>query len=67
MPSVLYESGFITNSEEAQRLASPEGRARFAEVMARAIRIYFVRQREDLLEQPPVTIEPASDADTGEG
>ena len=67
VPSVLYESGFITNSEEAQRLASPEGRARFAEVMARAIRIYFVRQREDLLEQPPVTIEPASDADTGEG
>lgn len=55
IPSVLYESGFITNSAEAQRLASPEGRARFAEVMARAIRIYFIRQREDLLEQPPVT------------
>ena len=26
--------------------ASPEGRARFAEVMARAIRIYFARQQE---------------------
>jgi len=61
VPSVLYESGFITNSDEAQRLSSPEGRARFAEVMARAIRIYFVRQREDLLEQPPVTSENASE------
>ncbi|WP_454596895.1 N-acetylmuramoyl-L-alanine amidase family protein [Qipengyuania sp. SM2507] len=61
VPSVLYESGFITNSDEAQRLSSPEGRARFAEVMARAIRIYFIRQREDLLEQPPVTSENASE------
>lgn len=67
VPSVLYESGFITNSDEAQRLASPEGRARFAEVMARAIRIYFIRQREDLLEQPSVASETASDATGEEG
>ncbi|WP_366932965.1 N-acetylmuramoyl-L-alanine amidase [Erythrobacter sp.] len=46
VPSVLFESGFITNETDAQRLASPEGRARFAEVMARAIRIYFARQQE---------------------
>ena len=45
-PSILIESGFITNEEDAQRLASPEGRTRFAEVMARAIRIYFARQLE---------------------
>lgn len=44
VPSVLYESGFVTNPEEAARLASPEGRKRFAEVMARAIRIYFARE-----------------------
>ena len=44
VPSVLYESGFVTNPEEAARLASPEGRQRFAEVMARAIRIYFARE-----------------------
>lgn len=44
VPSVLYEAGFITNAEDAERLASPAGRARFAEVMARAIRIHFVRQ-----------------------
>ncbi|OBX20343.1 N-acetylmuramoyl-L-alanine amidase [Erythrobacter sp. QSSC1-22B] len=61
VPSVLYESGFITNREEAQRLASPEGRAGFAEVMARAIRIYFIRQREDLLEQPSGDSETTSE------
>ena len=44
VPSVLYESGFVTNPEDAARLASPEGRQRFAEVMARAIRIYFARE-----------------------
>jgi len=44
VPAVLYESGFITNPEEAERLASDAGRARFANVMARAIRIYFARQ-----------------------
>ncbi|MBX7502839.1 N-acetylmuramoyl-L-alanine amidase [Qipengyuania sp. YG27] len=45
VPSVLFESGYITNEAEAQRLASPAGRARFAKVMARAIRIYFARQQ----------------------
>lgn len=46
VPSVLFESGFITNADEAARLSSPEGRRRFAEAMARAIRIYFARQQE---------------------
>ena len=44
VPGVLYESGFITDPEEAARLASPEGRRQFAEVLARAIRIYFARK-----------------------
>lgn len=43
-PSVLFESGFISNEADAQRLASEEGREAFAEVMARAIRIYFLRR-----------------------
>lgn len=42
--SVLYEAGFVTNPEDADRLASPEGRERFATVMARAIRIHFARE-----------------------
>lgn len=44
VPSVLYEAGFVTNPEDADRLASPEGRERFATAMARAIRIHFARQ-----------------------
>jgi N-acetylmuramoyl-L-alanine amidase len=44
VPSVLYESGFISNEADAQRLSSPAGQQRFAGVMARAIRIYFARQ-----------------------
>lgn len=47
VPSVLYEAGFISNPAEAERLSSPEGRERFAAVMARAIRIYFARQSAD--------------------
>lgn len=44
MPSVLFESGYISNPEEAAMLASPEGRANFAKVTAQAIRAYFARQ-----------------------
>jgi N-acetylmuramoyl-L-alanine amidase len=43
VPSVLFESGFITNQQEAERLASPEGRASFAQAIARAILAYFAR------------------------
>ena len=45
VPSVLFESGFITNAAEAERLGSAEGREQFAQTMARAIRIYFARQQ----------------------
>ncbi|MBD3728531.1 MAG: N-acetylmuramoyl-L-alanine amidase [Sphingomonadales bacterium] len=44
VPSVLYESGYISNPADAQRLASPQGRLNFAITMARAIRIFFARQ-----------------------
>ena len=44
VPSVLYEGGFVSNPEDAARLSSPEGRKRFAEVMARAIRIFLARE-----------------------
>ena len=43
VPSVLFETGYISNSEEAERLVSAEGRAAFAETTARAIRVYFAR------------------------
>jgi N-acetylmuramoyl-L-alanine amidase len=44
VPSALFEAGFISNPDEARRLASPDGQRAFAEFMARAIRIYFARQ-----------------------
>lgn len=46
VPSVLLESGFITNRGDASRLNSTQGRQRLAGALARAIRIYFVRHPE---------------------
>ena len=43
VPSVLFEAGFVSNPAQARLLASPDGQRRFAEFMARAIRIYFAR------------------------
>lgn len=44
VPAVLYESGFVTNPADAERLTSAEGKRDFAEAMARAVRIFFARQ-----------------------
>ena len=44
VPSVLFESGFVTNSDDVARLTTPEGRAEYAEVLAQAIRVYFARR-----------------------
>lgn len=44
IPSILFEAGYISNPEEAARLASAEGTAVFATVMARAIKVYFARR-----------------------
>ncbi|MBH5322752.1 N-acetylmuramoyl-L-alanine amidase family protein [Aurantiacibacter sediminis] len=44
VPAVLFEAGFVSNPDEARALASAEGQEQFAEVFARAIRIYFARQ-----------------------
>jgi len=43
VPSVLFESGFVTNTTDRARLTTPEGRAEYAAVLARAIRVYFAR------------------------
>ena len=44
LPSVLFEAGYITNPDDATRLASKVGRDAFADVTAQAIRVYFARQ-----------------------
>ncbi len=43
VPSVLFESGYINNPEDAARLGSQAGRLTIAEVAARAIRAHFAR------------------------
>ncbi len=44
LPSILFEAGFVTNSEDAARLTSEEWQTEFGEVMARAVRVHFARQ-----------------------
>lgn len=46
VPSVLFESGFVTNEEDRDRLTTEEGRRRYAEVLEQAIRVYFARRAE---------------------
>ena len=43
VPSVLFESGFVTNQADRARLTTEAGRRAYAEVLARAIRVYFAR------------------------
>jgi N-acetylmuramoyl-L-alanine amidase len=47
VPSVLFESGFVTNRTDSARLTTADGRARYAAVLARAIRVYFARRSEN--------------------
>lgn len=47
VPSVLFESGYISNANDAARLASDTGRQTFADVTARAMRVYFARRSTD--------------------
>jgi len=44
LPSVLFETGYISNRSDAAYLASEEGRATISQAAARAIRVFFARQ-----------------------
>lgn len=46
VPSVLFESGFVTNGSDRARLTTRQGREQYAGVLARAIRIYLARRGE---------------------
>ena len=46
VPSVLFESGFVTNQLDRTRLTTPEGQGQYAAVLARAIRVYFARRTD---------------------
>jgi len=45
--AVLLESGYLTNDGDARFLISPEGRARIATGMARAIETHFAREKAE--------------------
>jgi N-acetylmuramoyl-L-alanine amidase len=45
VPSVLFEAGYLSNAEDAERLASPAWQRAFAESTAQALRVFFARHR----------------------
>jgi len=59
LPSVLFEAGYVSNSEDFKRLGSREGRDAFADVTAQAIRVYFARQAAGVLADTPRQGPPA--------
>lgn len=48
IPSVLFESGYMTNAEDSAYLQSTEGRTRIATGLRRAIEAHFARRRLQL-------------------
>ena len=44
IPSVLFESGYVTNAEDVAYLTSPEGRGQIATGLRRAIEAHFARR-----------------------
>lgn len=44
VPSVLFESGFVTNQLDRAKLTATQGQGEYAAVLAQAIRVYFARR-----------------------
>jgi N-acetylmuramoyl-L-alanine amidase len=44
VPSILFESGYLTNIDDSRHIQSPEGRAQIATGMRRAIEAHFARR-----------------------
>jgi N-acetylmuramoyl-L-alanine amidase len=44
IPSILFESGYLTNATDARYISSPQGRQQIAEGMRRAIEAHFARR-----------------------
>jgi N-acetylmuramoyl-L-alanine amidase len=44
MPSILFETGYISNPEQATFLASADGERRIAEGVAKAVEIHFAKR-----------------------
>ncbi|MET1754791.1 N-acetylmuramoyl-L-alanine amidase [Novosphingobium sp. RD2P27] len=46
IPSILFETGYISNAADAQYLTSQQGRETIAEAAAQAIRVFFARRAQ---------------------
>ena len=44
MPSILFETGYISNPQDAAFLDSAEGRERIAQSVTRAVEVHFARR-----------------------
>ncbi len=44
MPSILFESGYLTNAEDAAYIQSPQGQQQIAIGMRRAVEAHFARR-----------------------
>ncbi|RTL19784.1 MAG: N-acetylmuramoyl-L-alanine amidase, partial [Sphingomonadaceae bacterium] len=44
MPSILFETGYISNPRDAAFLDSSEGREKIAESVTKAVEVHFARQ-----------------------
>ena len=44
MPSILFETGYISNPVDAKFIDSPEGRQRIAQSVERAVEVHFARR-----------------------
>lgn len=44
MPSILFETGYISNPRDAAFIDSPEGRGRIAQSIERAVQVHFARR-----------------------
>lgn len=44
LPSILFETGYISNEQDAERLNSAEGRQRLAQSVERAVAIHFAQR-----------------------
>ena len=47
IPSILFESGYLTNQTDAAYISSAQGPAQIAEGMRRAIEAHFARRLLD--------------------
>lgn len=43
VPSVLFETGYINNTDDVARLTSPSGKQAFAAALTQAIKVFFAR------------------------